>query len=97
MKFSPTAGSLSSATWCEEIRIPIEFLIDGRANVGPKSHPRIPSRPYDASLPVIQDAWNYFPHRVLHSRRPAGIMNDLLKPQAPPQGRQCARFQGEEF
>src|ERR1700685_4072811 len=32
----------------------------------------------DAALPVIQDAWNYFPHRALRGQCPA----DLLEEQA---------------
>ena len=28
----------------------------------------------DATLQVIQDAWNYFPHRFLNGRCPAEIM-----------------------
>lgn len=35
----------------------------------------------DALLPVIQDAWNYFPHRALQGRCPAEVMNDLVKPR----------------
>jgi hypothetical protein len=27
----------------------------------------------DAALPVIQDAWNYFPHRFLNGRCPAEV------------------------
>jgi hypothetical protein len=29
----------------------------------------------DAALPVIQDAWNYFPHRFLHGRSPAEVVS----------------------
>ena len=36
----------------------------------------------DALLPVIQDAWNYFPHRALQGRCPAEVMNDLVRPRA---------------
>jgi hypothetical protein len=33
----------------------------------------------DTLLPVIQDAWNYFPHRSLGGRCPAEIMVDLTR------------------
>jgi hypothetical protein len=33
----------------------------------------------DASLQVIQDAWNYFPHRFLNSRCPAEIMMEKTR------------------
>src|SRR6476660_1204488 len=32
----------------------------------------------DAVVAVIQDAWNYFPHRSLNGRCPAEVMADLL-------------------
>ena len=32
-------------------------------------------------LPVIQDAWNYFPHRSLGGRCPAEVMVDLAQPR----------------
>lgn len=28
----------------------------------------------DAAVPVIQDAWNYFPHRFLNERSPAEVL-----------------------
>ena len=31
------------------------------------------------TLQVIQDAWNYFPHRFLNGRCPAEVMADLRK------------------
>jgi hypothetical protein len=31
----------------------------------------------DAVAAVIQDAWNYFPHRSLKGRCPAEVMADL--------------------
>jgi hypothetical protein len=34
----------------------------------------------DSLLPVIQDAWNYFPHRSLGGRCPAEVMVDLTRP-----------------
>ena len=35
----------------------------------------------DSLLPVIQDAWNYFPHRSLGGRCPAEVMVDLAQPR----------------
>jgi hypothetical protein len=35
----------------------------------------------DSLLPVIQDAWNYSPHRSLDGRCPAEVMVDLAKPR----------------
>ena len=35
----------------------------------------------DTLLPVIQDAWNYFPHRSLGGRCPAEVMVDLAQPR----------------
>ena len=35
----------------------------------------------DSLLPVIQDAWNYFPHRSLGGRCPAEVMADLAQPR----------------
>jgi hypothetical protein len=35
----------------------------------------------DFLLPVIQDAWNYFPHRSLGGRCPAEVMVDLARPR----------------
>ncbi len=34
-------------------------------------------------LPLIQDAWNYFPHRSLGGRCPAEVMVDLAVPRKP--------------
>jgi hypothetical protein len=31
----------------------------------------------DAAIPVIQDAWNYFPHRFLNGRCPAEVLSEL--------------------
>jgi hypothetical protein len=31
----------------------------------------------DTLLPVIQDAWNYFPHRSLNGRSPAEVLAEL--------------------
>lgn len=37
----------------------------------------------DAELQVIQDAWNYFPHRWLNGKCPAEVMAEMLrKPKA---------------
>jgi hypothetical protein len=33
----------------------------------------------EATLQVIQDAWNYFPHRFLNGRCPAEVMAELSK------------------
>ena len=30
----------------------------------------------DAALPVIQDAWNYFPHRALRGQCPADLLEE---------------------
>lgn len=35
----------------------------------------------DSLLPVIQDAWNYFPHRSLGGRCPAEVMANLAQPR----------------
>jgi hypothetical protein len=35
----------------------------------------------DSLLPVIQDAWNYFPHRSLSGRCPAEVMAELSEPR----------------
>ena len=32
----------------------------------------------DTLLPVIQDAWNYFPHRSLEGRSPAEVFAELV-------------------
>lgn len=34
-----------------------------------------------ATLQVIQDAWNYFPHRFLNGRCPVEVMAELSKDQ----------------
>jgi hypothetical protein len=31
----------------------------------------------DAAIPIIQDAWNYFPHRFLDGRCPAEVLDEL--------------------
>lgn len=31
----------------------------------------------DAAVPIIQHAWNYFPHRFLDGRCPAEVVNEL--------------------
>ena len=36
---------------------------------------RLHSVDIDDALPVIQDAWNYFPHRFLHGRCPAEVVS----------------------
>ena len=41
----------------------------------------------DSLLPVIQDAWNYFPHRSLGGRCPAEVMVDLAQPRHARRGR----------
>jgi len=33
----------------------------------------------EATLQVIQDAWNYFPHRFLNGRCPAEVMAELSR------------------
>ena len=38
-------------------------------------------------LPVIQDAWNYFPHRSLCGRCPAEVMIDLAQPRHARRGK----------
>lgn len=35
----------------------------------------------DFVLPVIEDAWNYFPHRSLGGRCPVEVMADLAQPR----------------
>lgn len=35
----------------------------------------------DSLLPVIQDAWNYFPHRSLGGQCPAEVIVDLARPR----------------
>ena len=31
----------------------------------------------DAAVPIVQDAWNYFPHRFLDGRCPAEVVAEL--------------------
>jgi hypothetical protein len=38
----------------------------------------------DSLPPVIQDAWNYFPHRSLGGRCPAEVMVELPRPRRCP-------------
>jgi hypothetical protein len=37
----------------------------------------------DSLLPVVQEAWNYFPHRSLHGRCPAEVMTGVALPRNP--------------
>jgi hypothetical protein len=41
----------------------------------------------DAVMPVIQDAWNYFPHRSLGGRCPAEVIVDLAVPRRARRGK----------
>jgi hypothetical protein len=34
----------------------------------------------DILLPVIADAWNYFPHKSLNGRSPAEVMAEQMRP-----------------
>jgi hypothetical protein len=39
----------------------------------------LPDDRLDTVLPIIQDAWNYFPHRSLGGRCPAEVMAENLR------------------
>jgi hypothetical protein len=41
----------------------------------------------DSLLPVIQDAWNSFPHRSVGGRSPAEVMVDLAQPRHARRGK----------
>jgi len=41
----------------------------------------------DSVLPVIQDAWNYFPHRSLDGLCPAEVMVDVAEPRHDRRGK----------
>ena len=41
---------------------------------------------YLSFMPVIQDAWNYFPHRSLGGKCPAEIISTIVRPIKARQG-----------
>jgi hypothetical protein len=47
----------------------------------------------DEAISLVQDAWNYLPHRVYRGRSPAEVMLDL-QTKKPPRQRRRARKRG---
>lgn len=57
----------------EDSRRPSEYLVDMLALVN------APESEIDLVIPVIQDAWNYLPHRSRGGRCPAELFNELAR------------------